>query len=105
MCWRHGHLPRCYTTVRYASVYGAGLVELQRYNEALNPLDEAIKIATKNPDVAYPAIAVNSKVDALRGLHRYNEALDLSRQALARLPNASLKGQEFQILLSRAEVY
>lgn len=92
-------------SVRYASVYGAGLVELQRYNEALNPLDEAIKIATKNPDVAYPAIAVNSKVDALRGLHRYNEALDLSRQALARLPNASLKGQEFQILLSRAEVY
>ena len=34
-------------SVRYASVYGAGLVELQRYNEALNPLDEAIKIATK----------------------------------------------------------
>jgi CHAT domain-containing protein len=92
-------------SVRYASVYGAGLVELQRYKEALTPLDEAIKIAAKNPDVAYPAIAANSKIDALRGLHRYNEALDLSRQALARLPNASLKGQESQILLSRAEIY
>ncbi len=76
-------------SVRYASVYGAGLVELRK----------------ANPDLAYPSIAVNSKIDALRGLRRYDEALALSADALAHLPNASLKGHEFQILMSRAEIY
>ena len=33
--------------IRYASVYGAGLVELQKYKEALGPLDEAIKVAKR----------------------------------------------------------
>jgi CHAT domain-containing protein len=92
-------------SVRYASVYGAGLVELRRYKEALTPLDEAIKITTTHPEVAYPTIAVNSKIDALRGLQQYNEALALSRDALEHLPNTSLKGHEFQILMSRAEIY
>ena len=92
-------------SVRYASVYGDGLVELRRYNEALTPLNEAIKIAKDHPDVAYPSIAVNSKIDALRGLRRYDEALALSADAMAHLQNASLKGHEFQILMTRAEVY
>jgi tetratricopeptide (TPR) repeat protein len=91
--------------VRYASVYGAGLVQLHRYKEALTPLDEAIQTAASNPEIAYPSIAVATKIDALRGLHRYNEALILSSDALAHLPNASLKGHELQILSSRAEVY
>jgi CHAT domain-containing protein len=91
--------------VRYASVYGAGLVELRRYQEALTPIDEAIKVANKNPQVAYPSIAVNAKIDALRGLHRYDEALALSAEAMKQLPNASLKGHELQILITRAEIW
>ena len=54
--------------VRYASVYGAGLNELHRYREALVALDDAIETAARNPNVAYPSIAVASKIDALRGL-------------------------------------
>ena len=34
--------------VRYASVFGAGLVAVGRYAEALTPLDEAIKIAERS---------------------------------------------------------
>jgi CHAT domain-containing protein/tetratricopeptide (TPR) repeat protein len=92
-------------SVRYASVYGDGLVELRRYNEALTPLNEAIKIAKDHPDVAYPSIAINSKIDALRGLRRYDEALALSADAMTHLQNASMKGHEYQILMSRAEIY
>ena len=32
-------------TVRYASIFGAGLVQLHRYKEALTPLNDAIKLA------------------------------------------------------------
>lgn len=91
--------------VRYASVYGAGLVELQRYNEAIRALDEAIRTAEKSPGIAYPSIAIDSKIDALRGLHRYQEALALADQALKRLPTTRLDAHLFQILTAKGEVY
>jgi len=91
--------------VRYASAFGAGLVEFHHYDEALKTLDEAINTATSAQGVAYPSIAVNSKIDALRGLHRYNEALALSDEALRRLPLKSLDGHLFQILTSRGEIF
>lgn len=91
--------------VRYASVYGAGLVELQRYNEAIRALDEAIRTAEESPGVAYPSIAINSKIDALRGLHRYQEALTLADQAIKRLPSTQLDAHLFQILTAKGEVY
>ena len=91
--------------VRYASLYGAGLVEMHRYQQGLKPLNEAIAIARAHPAVAYPAVAISSKIDALRGLHRYQEALSLANQALAEIPSPSLKGHYYQILTSRASVY
>ncbi len=59
--------------IRYASVYGAGLVELQKYSEALGPLDEAIKVSKDKPEVAYPTIAITAKIEALSGLGRNQE--------------------------------
>jgi tetratricopeptide (TPR) repeat protein len=91
--------------VRYASLYGAGLCELHRYQEALTPLDDAINTAVKDPLVGYPSLAINSKVDALRGLGHYQEALALANQALGRIPNRSLKGHYYQILSTRGSVY
>ena len=93
--------------VRYASVYGAGLVELQRYSEAIRALDEAIRTAEKSPGIAYPSIAINSKIDALRGLHHYHhhQALALSDQAIKRLPTTHLDAHLFQILTAKGEVY
>ncbi len=39
--------------IRYASMYGAGLVEFHKYKEALGPLNEAIKVAAKTSGAAY----------------------------------------------------
>ena len=91
--------------VRYASVYGAGLVELRRYDEALIALNEAINTAQAHSEVAYPTIAVSSKIDALRGLHRDQEALSLAGQAFAHLASPLLKGHYQQLLLSRSAVF
>jgi CHAT domain-containing protein len=91
--------------VRYASAYGVGLVDLHRYKEALAALDEAINTARAHPQVAYPSIAVASKIDALRGLQRYTDALALSQEALAHIPDPSLKGHYYQLFLSRANIY
>ena len=91
--------------VRYASVYGAGLVEFHRYKEALIPLDEAISTAKADPAVGYPDIAISSKIDALRGLHQYQDAFSLANQALAQIPNPSLKGHYFRLFESRAIIH
>ena len=48
----------------------------------MTPLNEEIKIAGAHPEVAYPTLAVSTKIDALVGLRRYKEALDLANDTL-----------------------
>jgi len=92
-------------TVRYASVFGAGLVQVQRFKEALTPLNLAINVATTTKGVAYPTIAVYAKIDALAGLHQYDEALVLANQSLARLDGTLYEAHKSQVLISRGSIY
>jgi CHAT domain-containing protein len=91
-------------TVRYASVFGAGLVQVHRYGEALKPLDRAISIASANPKVAYPTIAVYAKIDALAGLHQYQQALRLADASLKRLEGTPYDAHRIQVLTSRGAI-
>lgn len=90
--------------IRYASTYGAGLVAVGRYAEALNPLDEAVKIAKAHPEVAYPILAISTKIDAFVGLRRYQQALQLANACLDRLKGTPFDGQKTQLLLSRGTI-
>ena len=91
--------------VRYASLYGAGLVEMHKYQEALGPLGEAIKVAEKTRGAAYPTIAVNAKIDALSGLGENKEALALAAEELRRASVYHLAGHLYELYQQRARVY
>ena len=91
-------------TVRYESLFGEGLVHLTRFKEALTPLNEAIDIAAKNPEVAYPSIAVYAKIEALAGLHQYDQALALANESLAQLQTTRYDGQKAQVYITRGVV-
>jgi len=91
-------------TVRYASVFGAGLVQLHRFKEALTPLDQAIKTATSDASIAYPTIAIYAKIDALTGLKKYNSALELANASLARLEETRYEQHKAQVYLSRGSI-
>jgi CHAT domain-containing protein/tetratricopeptide (TPR) repeat protein len=91
-------------TVRYASIYGAGLVQIHRYKEALMPLDKAISIAAGNSRIAYPTIAIYAKIDALAGLHEYGKALQLADESLKRLEGTPYDGHRTQVLISRGSI-
>ena len=91
-------------TVRYASIYGSGLVQIQRYKEALTPLNKAISIAKSHADVAYPTIAIYAKIDALTGLHNYPQALQLADESLKRLDGTPYEGHKSQVLISRGSI-
>lgn len=91
-------------TVRYASVFGDGLVQLRRYKESLIPLNMAISIVQKHPDIAYPTIAIYAKIDALAGLHNYAEALRLATSSLHRLEGTRYDGHKAQVYISRGSI-
>jgi hypothetical protein len=78
--------------IRYASLYGAGLVEMHKYQEALGPLNEAIKVAGKTHGAAYPTIAVTAKIEALSGLGNNNDALALAAEELRKVPQRASAG-------------
>ena len=92
-------------TVRYASVFGAGLVQVHDYKEALTFLDQAIKLANSNAALAYPTIAVYAKIDALSGLKDYAGALALANLSLARIENTPYEEHKAQVLISRGSIY
>ena len=91
--------------VRYATLYGAGMSELHRYNEALLALNDAVATAQRNPAVAYPDLTINLKIDILRNQHRFQEALGLANEALRHLSGPTLGGRFYQLLTARGAVY
>ncbi|HEX7361903.1 MAG TPA: CHAT domain-containing protein, partial [Bryobacteraceae bacterium] len=91
--------------IRYASVYGAGLVELHKYQEALDPLNEAIRVARDTPGAAYPSIAITAKIEALSGLGRNKEALALAAAELQKVSRYHLAGHLYELYQVRAAVY
>ncbi len=91
--------------IRYASMYGTGLVELHKYKEALGPLNEAIKVAASTPHVAYPTIAITAKIGALSGLGRYQEALQLADQEMRRVSAYHLSAHLYDLYRARALVF
>ncbi len=91
--------------IRYASMYGTGLVELHKFKEANGPLDEAIRVAASTPNAAYPSIAVDAKIEALSGTGRNAEALALADDAMQKVASLHLAGHLYELLQARARVY
>ncbi len=91
--------------IRYASVYGTGLVEMHKYQEALGPLNEAIKTAEKTKGAAYPSIAITAKIEALSGLGENKEALALAADEMQRVSRYHLAGHLYELYETKARVY
>lgn len=94
-------------TVRYASAFGAGLVQIQRFKEAMTffePSDQRGQLASSTKGVAFPTIAVYAKIDALVDLHQYDEALGLASQSVARLDGTLYGAHKSQVFISRGSI-
>jgi CHAT domain-containing protein len=91
--------------IRYASMYGTGLVELHRYKEAIGPLNEAINVASKTRDAAYPSIAIDAKIEALSGVGENAQALALAADAMKKVAALHLAGHLYELYQVRARVY
>lgn len=90
--------------IRYASVYGAGLVALKKYRQALKPLNHAIRVAEKTPGVAYPTIAITAKIAALSGLCENRQALALTDAEMRKVSRYRLAGNLYELYQTRAGI-
>ncbi|HEY7352695.1 MAG TPA: CHAT domain-containing tetratricopeptide repeat protein [Terriglobales bacterium] len=91
--------------VRFASLIGTGMAENGKYQDALRYLDEAISLAKKNSGAAYPSVAINAKIEALRGLKQFPTALTLCADAMRIPEQYHLRGRLYQVLETRAHIF
>ena len=91
--------------VRYASLYGTGMVEQHRFREALGPLNEAIRVAAKTREMAHPTIAIYAKIEALSALGDNQQALSLVADEMHWASSYHLAGHLFELYHSRADVF
>lgn len=84
--------------IRYLSLIGVGHDEVNRPQEALKYLDEALDKAAKNPDVGFPKMAMIGKVSTLAALGRPGEAQALLGQALEYARSRNLTGYEVDVM-------
>ena len=78
---------------------------MHKYQEALGPLNEAIKVAGKTRGAAYPTIAITAKIEALSGLGENREALALAAEEMQRVSAYHLAGHLYELYQTRAGVY
>jgi CHAT domain-containing protein len=91
--------------IRLASLIGTGMVESEHYQDGIRYLDAAISLAKATPNAGYPSLAIDSKINALRGLKRFDEALTLWTDAIPVPQREHLRGHLYQLLETRAQIY
>ncbi len=78
---------------------GNGLIELNRYEEALEYFTRALKLASRTKDIGFPFMAYEGESRCLVALNRFQEADKLLRAGLEASQKLQRRGHEAQILV------
>jgi CHAT domain-containing protein/tetratricopeptide (TPR) repeat protein len=85
--------------VRYEALAGDGLLQWKDYDKALKFFDDALSIASKQPDIQQPLLVYSGKIEALISLDRTQEAKKLLDVALAEAKAKSAIGYQAELHL------
>jgi CHAT domain-containing protein len=88
--------------IRQKSLRGVGLLEEQRYDEALIRFDDALKLARTDPDVRFPLMAYMGKAQALEAQGNVQKSQALRREALEYVDGANMQVYKADLLLALA---
>ncbi len=88
--------------IRQLSLVAVGLGELGLNDRALRYADQALKIATSNPDVRYPLMANMAKMKSLEALERSDEADRLLTSILDFVESTSMAVYRSEVLFAVA---
>lgn len=85
--------------IRYFSMFGNGLNELNRYDEALEYFNRALVLADHTPDIGFPFMAYEGKAQALVALNKSDDAKSLLNHALTEAKKLDRRGHESQLYI------
>lgn len=88
--------------IRQRSLDGVGLLEQQRYDEALIRFDDALNFARRDPDVRFPLMAYMGKAQALAAEGKTEESTRLLQQATQYVDGANMQVYKADLLLALA---
>jgi CHAT domain-containing protein len=88
--------------IRQKSLGGVGLLEQQRYDDALIRFDEVFKFAQSSPEVRFPLMAYMGKAEALEAQGNILQAQALRQEALAYVEGANMQVYKADLLLALA---
>jgi tetratricopeptide (TPR) repeat protein len=88
--------------IRQKSLGGVGLLEQQRYDDALIRFDDALKLARTDPDVRFPLMAIMGKAQALEDQGNFQRSMALRKEALQFVEAANVQVYKADLLLALA---
>jgi CHAT domain-containing protein len=90
--------------VRFLSMIGNGLTDLQRYDEASQFFSRALNLAANTKDIGFPFMAYEGQARCLAALDKPADARQLLETALGRARQDLKRGHQAQILILLGEV-
>ena len=90
--------------IRYLTLVGDGLIQLQRNDQAISMFDQALAVAQTIPDLGQPVMTYAGKAQALAALGRTAEAKKLLESVLEISHKRAALGYESEALLELAKL-
>ena len=90
--------------IRYLTLIGDGLIQLQRNEQAIAMFDQALAVAQTIPDLGQPVMPYAGKAEALAALGRTAEAKKLLEDVLGISHRRNAFGYESEALLELAKL-
>src|SRR6202022_2866956 len=90
--------------IRYLTLVGVGLIQLQRNEQAISMFDQALAVAQTIPELGQPVMTYAGKAQALATLGRTSEAKKLLESVLEISHKRSALGYESEALLELSKV-
>lgn len=89
--------------IRQKSLDGVGLLEQNRFDDAMIRFDDALKLASSDPDARFPLMAYMGKSQALAAEGHDKQSGELLRRALAYVDAANIQVYKADLLLALAD--
>ena len=89
--------------IRQKSLEGVGLLEQQRYDEAIIRFDDALDFAKADPNVRFPLMAYMGKAQALAAQGKTAESTNLLNRAMQYVEAANMQVYKADLVLALAD--
>lgn len=90
--------------IRYLAAIGQAFAQMESYEGALGYFEKALQVAARNPDVGYPYLVHQGRLQALRGMGKLDAAEQLAGEIIAQARASQRRVKETIALITASTV-